>query len=161
MSKKRRVSPISLANLRPWQPGCPSPNPYGGRPPRFSIRAALLARLAMDSERTGRTEAECLADRLVEAASGKSKMGPYQLEPLRFIVEQVDGKRGQPVGGKVAKAMDAVRQMSDMELREKRRALARDMRAPALPDAGQPISPPFPEAPVPVPAAPATEEPPE
>ena len=58
----------SLANLKKWQPGCPSPNPAGRAPRRRFIEelGALLAEPVDASDLNSKTKMRAVAEKLVE-----------------------------------------------------------------------------------------------
>jgi hypothetical protein len=153
MRRKRRPypQPVSLANLRSWQPG-ESGNP-AGRPTKASVRGSILEMLEEECQREGRkmTKAGAISKMLVEAALGEKDLKPTQLDAVRFVVEQIEGKARQTIVNEGVSTLVQVANMSDRDLRDRRREVARELRnaPPALPEAPAtgavaPDSPPAP-----------------
>jgi hypothetical protein len=136
-SKKRRISPASLAAIAPysWQPG-ESGNP-AGRPTKNTVRGSLLEMLGKECQRDGEkvTKAEALARMVLDAAMGDKELKPTQLDAVRFLVEQIEGKPRQTIANEGVSTLVQVANMSDRDLRERRREVARELRnaPPALP----------------------------
>lgn len=81
-------NPDAILNLRPaWQPG-QSGNP-GGRPKRRPVTEAILAELAKDHGRQGKTKLQAMVANMVTfAIKGRSKEA---VEVFKIILSYTDG----------------------------------------------------------------------